>query len=338
MPSHEQNMHTEAASPQARPMAQEYSPIATPRKIIKNRSEYPNYVPLLDIKRAQAAYSFLSGQAAEMEDGHPDRVALQNKLNKLGGLSIFKYPPKDLQSNPDLNPDNAMASIQTGIGSFQKIVEDYIHFVEGIVGRMNVRLSREEKIQIGIGGFMEAVARIDPARESFVAFTTARIRGSILDEMRALRKYRGVDRHTDNIITRVRHAEDELYKSVGKFPTLEELSAMTGLPKSEILANQEVIDRSQVHYISALEQNGSWHDPAGHNNPDEPTMRRAESQELKDAIANLPERDRTLIDLRYKQNLSFKEIGKLLEVSESRAVQLHKRAAARLKVALTATT
>src|SRR5262249_38314485 len=157
-----------------------------------------------------------------------------------------------------------------------------------------------------------------------------RIRGSILD---AIRRHDVLPRTLRRRLREVENANLQLANELGRWPTLEELSARTEMSMSEV---REVMDHRGVRTFSLdrstdnsdagsdtitwdLEDRDEQRDPAAH------VDRQAMIGLLEEALGSLSARDRQIVELRYKRSLSISTIGRMLNVSESRVSQLHKR-------------
>ena len=189
---------------------------------------------------------------------------------------------------------------------------------------------------------MGAIERFDPAREiKFETYAIARIKGQIIDELRAMdwvpRSVRARARDIERAIA-------ELEKKLERAPTDEEIAQKLGITTDELEESLTDIGRSsiaaldelwtvsggdgdQVALIDTIEDE-SAPDPQG-------TLSVTEQKEaLADAIARLPEREKLVVTLYYYEELTLREIGEVLSVTESRVSQLHTKAILRLKAHL----
>jgi RNA polymerase sigma factor for flagellar operon FliA len=202
-----------------------------------------------------------------------------------------------------------------------------------IARRTPSRGSPDDLVSAAMVGLAEAVDRFDPSRgEPFVAFAEKRIRGAVLDELRRgdilPRRVRATARKVASVAAKLeqelgRPAEDEemaarLEVSVETYR--EELSGLTQVSLVDLPAP----DREDLGDLGSAEGQS----PLEH----------AEKRELvamvRNALEVLDRRDATLLSLYYVEDLTYAEIGQVLEVSESRVCQLHGRAMLRLRAAL----
>lgn len=213
----------------------------------------------------------------------------------------------------------------------------YTPLVRYVVARLNISLppSMERADLVGLGtiGLMDAIDRFDLERGlTFQTFAVTRIRGAILDELRAQdwvpRSVRGKMRDIDR-------ATVQFEQDHGAEPEVTDLADATGMPASEV---RTTLAAYHSGYVTSLDERMSGTSGESDSDrqqqfvddteelPDE-VYDHAESQRLmRDSIRKLPQRDRAVIALYYYEELTFAEIGRVLKVSESRACQVHGRA------------
>jgi RNA polymerase sigma factor for flagellar operon FliA len=185
-------------------------------------------------------------------------------------------------------------------------------------------------VQCGVFGLVDAVERFDPARcPRFESYAAQRIRGAILDELRAQdwvpRTVRGRVRELDR-------AQERLEGRLLRAATGRELAAELDVPLHEV---RTLGRRLQMVSVEALdEQSGSVSELLAAD-PDADPMVVLQGREtlrlLAVAVEQLGERDRMVVQLYYHENRTLAEIGRLLGVTESRVCQLHTRLVGRLR-------
>lgn len=231
------------------------------------------------------------------------------------------------------NPSNAQIR--------ERLILKYLHLVRYVVSRLPVTLpvsvAPEDLVSYGTMGLMEAVERFDPERGlKFETYAVTRIRGAIIDQLRFQDWIpRGVRKRSKELMETMQRMEGQL----GRAPTDEELAAALGVSRQKL---QAMLAESQNLVLSLDDAYGS--DNAGSqvtlldmvedkNSPD--PQGEFEANELRrrlaEAIASLPEREKLLIALYYHENMTLKEIGEVICVSESRVCQLHAQAILRLR-------
>jgi RNA polymerase sigma factor for flagellar operon FliA len=215
-----------------------------------------------------------------------------------------------------------------------------VHYV---AGRMGVGLpghvERADLVSYGIFGLIDAVERFDPDRGCrFETYAIARIKGAIIDELRSLdwvprsvrTRAREIERAISQLEARLHRppSDEEIAKQVGI--TVEELEAsLTDIARSSIAALDELW-RAGGDRIALIETIEDTEAPAPERSLAETELREA----LREATARLPEREKLVVGLYYYNELTLREIGEVLGVTEGRVSQLHTKAVLRLKAAV----
>ncbi len=230
----------------------------------------------------------------------------------------------------------------------EALVLAYAPLVKYVAGRLGsglpAHVEEADLISYGLSGLTAAIDRFDPSRETkFETFAIPRIRGAILDELRALdwvprtvrARARQLERANVRLEGRLLRApsDDELAGELGI--TVRELhDALLEISRSTIVALDELWS-SQVsggEQVSLLETVADLEAPDPEAVFDTVERRR----QIAEAILALPERERLVIALYYYEELTLREIGEVLGVTESRISQLHAKAALRLRSKLAA--
>jgi RNA polymerase sigma factor for flagellar operon FliA len=198
----------------------------------------------------------------------------------------------------------------------------------GICRQLPPHVEAEDLAQAGIVGMMTALKSFDPARGDCVeVYVTRRIRGAILDELRALDPLsRDQRRDARAIQSATRALEGEL----GRSPAEDEVAARAGLLLDRVRAVRELASAT-----APMPLDETLHDDEGR--AVDPVERLSFEQlraRLEAAISGLSKREQTVISLYYVEELSLKEIGGLLGVTESRVCQIHGAAVKKLRAAL----
>ena len=227
-----------------------------------------------------------------------------------------------------------------------RLILTYAPLVKYVAGRLGTGLPAHveegDLVSYGLLGLIGAIERYEPDRDvKFETYAIARIKGSIIDELRSLD---WVPRSVRSRAREIERAMVELENRLRRAPTDEEIATEVGISRQEFDDNLTQISRSSVAALDELwtiSSSGgdtvSLIDTIEDPNADDPShaMARTEVREqLADAIARLPERERLVISLYYYEELTLREIGEVLGVTESRVSQLHTKAVLRLKVRL----
>lgn len=223
----------------------------------------------------------------------------------------------------------------------EQLIVEHLPLVRLIAGRLAVRppsfIGQEDLEGWGIFGLIEAVEKYDPnLGTDFRTFAYHRIRGAILDEVR---RQSWLPRSLWQKLQEINEARARLERETGASVTDAEVAASLGMTDQEFhrLSNHfcsvSVVSLDDVRTT----QNGeavSWGsliEDTGSPDPVGQVLAEEDRQALVAAITQLEEKDRLVLALYYQEGLTLKELGRVLEVTESRACQLHARAIARLR-------
>ncbi|HSW63266.1 MAG TPA: FliA/WhiG family RNA polymerase sigma factor [Dissulfurispiraceae bacterium] len=203
-------------------------------------------------------------------------------------------------------------------------------------------LSSEDLVSAGIIGLLEAIERFNPAMNaSLSTFADFRIRGSMIDEIRTMQwASKDVRRKLDE----VRRAHDDLQKEHERPATDEEVAERLDISLQELHKTRSTVNTLNMISLESLgvNQDGEHLDILQClTNRDDPDMiERLNLKQIKTVLGNaidaLPEKERMVLTLYYYEELTMKEIGKVLGVTESRVCQLHGKALIKLRSAMDA--
>jgi RNA polymerase sigma factor for flagellar operon FliA len=221
------------------------------------------------------------------------------------------------------------------------LVSAHLDLVKRIAHHLAARLPAsvdvDDLVQAGVIGLIEAARHYSGDRgASFETYAGIRIRGAMMDELRRGDwAPRSVHRRARDVASAIR----EIEQSTGREARDGEVAGKLGIPLSEY--HEIVRDATQCQvlsidgYGSDDEDEHSIDAASGDAMPDEAVERDAFQGALAKAIAELPERERLVMSLYYDDELNLREIGEVLEVTESRVCQLHGQALLRLRGRLT---
>ncbi len=238
----------------------------------------------------------------------------------------------------------APAVVAVGSADREALIARYGHLVKYVVGRLGAVVpgvfDHEDAMQAGAIGLLRAIDAYRPeSAASFESYAIVRIRGAILDAVRALD---AVGRAGREAARSIGAAIAELQAELGRMPDETEVAARLGISVEryrERLAAASLttisLDALEIHErddegTSVLD---SAVDPDAPD-PEEAALRRSEVEQLAREIERLPERQRLVLALYYQDGLTFREIGALLGVTESRICQIHTEAVLALRARL----
>jgi len=225
----------------------------------------------------------------------------------------------------------------------ERIIQEFAPLIRVMAHRLAFRLPAymdvEDLISVGVIGLMDAMTKYDPTREAnFKTYAEFRIRGAMLDEIRSMD---WIPRSVHERITLLHKTETELTRRHGRSPTEEELASalqMSAGELSDFLAQAQGAIVMSLEDLAVQDSDGdkilrmlvdTQHpDPLSHVVTED--VRRA----LERAIEELPEKERLVLTLYYCEELTMKEIGGILSITESRVCQIHAKTILRLKAKL----
>lgn len=218
------------------------------------------------------------------------------------------------------------------------LIVQYIYLTRYVVGRVKVSLpptfSIEDISSYGVEGLIDAIEKYSPDRGArFETYALMRIRGNIIDKIRS---QDFLPRSARKKIKDVKEAQEVLRQRLGRPATSSEVAELLGLEKEKV--DQILADDTTVTSIYDKRGNSDESMEIIDTIQDTKRLTPAENMEEKDvkkelefALKRLPERERMIMVLYYHENMTLKEIGETIEVSESRVCQLHAQAIMKLK-------
>lgn len=223
-----------------------------------------------------------------------------------------------------------------------QLITEYLPYVKRIVQRLAVHLPStvdvDDLMNVGVIGLIQAVDRYDPRRDNkFMTYAIFRIKGAVLSELRA-RDF--LSRSNRRKIRELETAYLRLEQKLGREVDDQEVAHELGVDIEQVYRTKQM---SSISFISLEELGVSSRDEKEKllnylvNNEDD-ALSMTKIKELKEAmveaIKQLPEKERLVISLYYQDELTMKETGKALGITESRVSQIHSQAILHLRAKL----
>jgi RNA polymerase sigma factor for flagellar operon FliA len=279
-----------------------------------------------DVEKLKSAVD----EAAEMEAAAAEEAALQKEIAE-------ELEKEAAQTNQlvkeDFSPVNS---------SREKLVMEYAplikYIAQKIAARLPANIELDDLISSGVIGLMDAIEKYDSRRDNkFKTYAEFRIRGAILDELRAQDWVPRSVREKAKVLERV-YAKIE--QASGRQATDEEVCAELNITQEEYhdllnqvrsvsllsyddISNFSKADKRSLHGVGDAGAKA----PTPFNEVNVAYIKKM----ISEAIQDLPEKQRLVLSLYYYEDLNLKEIGRVLDVTESRVSQLHTQAILRLK-------
>ena len=229
----------------------------------------------------------------------------------------------------------------------EEVIIRYSPMIKYVANRIAMRLPPhievDDLISVGVLGLMDAISKYDSSRGAkFKTYAEFRVRGAILDELRAMdwvpRSIRQKASSVDKVV-------QSLQVKLSRSPEDEEVAKEMGISLDQF---HDTLNETKSIPVFSLEDLGIAKESgeqqslldclAGKADADPQTQIRL--IELKEIIAKaidaLPEKERLMVSLYYYEELTMKEIGAVLEITESRVSQIHSKAVYRLRTKLKA--
>ena len=229
----------------------------------------------------------------------------------------------------------------------EEVIKQYSPMIKYVANRIAMRLPPhievDDLISVGVLGLMDAISKYDSTRGAkFKTYAEFRVRGAILDELRSMD---WVPRSIRQKASKVDKVVQGLQAKLRRTPEDEEVAKEMGLSLDQF---HETLNETKSIPIFSLEDLGIAKESgdqqslldclAGKADADPQTQIRL--VELKEIIAKaidaLPEKERLMVSLYYYEELTMKEIGAVLDITESRVSQIHSKAVYRLRTKLKA--
>ncbi len=224
----------------------------------------------------------------------------------------------------------------------QTLIVNYLSLVKFVAGRVSLQVGNyieyDDLVSFGTFGLIDAIDKYDYSLgNKFETYASLRIRGAILDN---IRKQDWVPRSIRQKTKQLQNAYVQFENEHGRDPSDKELAAMLGMTVEQV---DEVLAKTKINNFISLdeyvEQNNDELPNSSSirqlNLPEKELDKKEMIKELSAAIEKLTEKEKYVVSLYYFDDLTLKEISKVLEVSESRVSQIHSKALFKLENKLT---
>lgn len=225
----------------------------------------------------------------------------------------------------------------------EQIVQKYIPLVKYIASRVIIGKTRyveyDDLVGYGMIGLMDAINKFDESRGmQFSTYSSIRIKGAMIDEIRRISP---ISKGAIDKLNKYNDAVERLQMKLLRDPSTEELATELAITSSDVgdiegyinyisvVSLDDILfsDDDEMKLKEMIEDKKS-------PSPEHSLEEKEELEYLSKAIDKLNDKDKTVLSLYYYEGFTLKEIGKVLEVSESRVCQLHSRAIVHLRGAL----
>jgi RNA polymerase sigma factor for flagellar operon FliA len=225
-------------------------------------------------------------------------------------------------------------------------IRQYSPLVKYVAGKVAVGMPHnvefDDLVGFGVFGLLDAIDKFDPDKNvKFKTYAVTRIRGAIFDELRSID---WVPRSVRQKTREVEEAIGSLEAQLGRTATDQEIASFMGMDEAEYLKTIMKISGTSIISLNDLWFSGDENDKVSIGdsiespsslNPDVVVEKDEIRRVIIEAINSLPEKEKKILVLYYYEDLTLKEIGQVLEVTESRVSQLHTKAILRLRSKLT---
>ncbi len=228
----------------------------------------------------------------------------------------------------------------------EMFVKQYAPLVKYVAGKVAVGMPHnvdfDDLVGFGVFGLIDAIEKFDPEKHvKFKTYAVTRIRGAIFDELRSIdwvpRSVRQKSREIEDTVQR-------LEANLGRAATDQEIADEMGMSEEEFQKTMMKVSGTSILSLNDVWYTGEDNDSVSivdsiespeSMNPDAIVEKDEIKRVIVQAISELPEKEKKVLVLYYYEDLTLKEIGKVLEVTESRISQLHTKAIMRLRTKLT---
>ncbi|MCL2720340.1 MAG: RNA polymerase sigma factor WhiG [Treponema sp.] len=228
----------------------------------------------------------------------------------------------------------------------ETFIKQYAPLVKYVAGKVAVGMPNnvefDDLVGYGVFGLIDAIDKYDPDKNvKFKTYAVTRIRGAIFDELRLIDFVpRSVRQKTREIESTISSLEAQL----GRTASDQEIAGALGIDESEYMKVIQKISGTSIISLNDLWYSGDDNDKVSIGdsiespsslNPDVIVVNDEIRRVIVEAINELPDKEKKILVLYYYEDLTLKDIGRVLQVTESRVSQLHTKAVLHLRSKLT---
>jgi RNA polymerase sigma factor for flagellar operon FliA len=228
----------------------------------------------------------------------------------------------------------------------EAFINQYAPLVKYVAGKVAIGMPHnvefDDLVGFGVFGLIDAIDKFDPEKNvKFKTYAVTRIRGAIFDE---LRQIDWVPRSVRQKTREIEVAISTLEAQLGRMATDQEVAHSLGMDEAEYLKIIQKISGTSIISLNDLWYSGDENDKVSIGdsiespsslNPDVMVVNEEIRRVIVEAINELPDKEKKILVLYYYEDLTLKDIGRVLEVTESRVSQLHTKAILHLRSKLT---
>lgn len=223
----------------------------------------------------------------------------------------------------------------------ERIIEEMLPIIKysayRLAWRLPPQLTVEDLVSVGIMGLLDALNRYEEGISKLRTFAEHRIKGAMLDE---LRENELIPKSMKQKIEAIKKTHNRIEKELCRLPEAEEVAAAMNITLDEYYKTLQVASSAVIYNLNDFSKKSDGYeemditecisDPHART-PLEIIEENDKKKLLASVIAELPDKERRVLSLYYWDELTMKEIGKVLDITEGRVCQLHNQALMRLK-------
>ena len=223
----------------------------------------------------------------------------------------------------------------------EEIIKEFLPYIRYTAYRLSWKLPAhiniDDLISVGLMGLMDAVDRFEPGKVKLKTYAELRIKGAMIDELRATA---WIPRSMKKKIEQINNARDRLEKKHGRRPDDTEVARLLKMPLGDYYKILQYATSSSPIRLEDF-RNNKYADSdlniaeciadSKAKNPLSLLEEKDNEEKLAELIDTLPEKEKIVLSLYYWEELTMQEIGRVLNITESRVCQIHSQAIIKLK-------